>query len=91
MTVRIPDRLQWDSEVERPDRADIFKNALDLDVHDRASLANTLLASLEELSEEDTEGLWAQEAQRRFDEYLAGRAKAIPGEEVAKKAEKLFR
>ena len=74
-----------------PDRADVFKNALGLDVQDRASLGQRLLASLEELSEEDAEGLWAQEAQRRLDEYRAGRANAIPVEEVAKKAENLFR
>jgi len=73
------------------DRAEVFKNALSLDVQDRAALAQRLLATLEELSEEEAERLWAEEAQSRLGEYRAGRAKAIPAEEVAKKAESLFR
>ena len=73
------------------DPAEVFKNALKLEVHDRAALAQRLLASLEELSEEEAERLWAEEAQRRLEEYRAGRARAVPAEEVVKKAEKLFR
>jgi len=34
---------------------DVLKNAMNLDVHDRATLAERLLASLEELSEEEAE------------------------------------
>ena len=71
--------------------AEILKSAMTLDVHDRAALAERLLASLEELSEEEAERLWAAEAQRRLEEYRAGRAQALPAEEVHKKAEKLFR
>jgi putative addiction module component (TIGR02574 family) len=74
-----------------PDPAEVFKDALNLAVGDRAALAQELLTSLEELSEEEAERLWAQEAQRRLEEYRAGRAKAVAAEEVAKKAEKLFR
>ena len=70
---------------------EIFKNALNLDAGDRAALAQELLASLDELSEEEVERLWADEAQRRLEQYRAGRAQAIVAEEVAKKAEKLFR
>lgn len=77
-------------EVKMSDPAEVFKNALSLDVHDRAALAQGLLASLEELSEEEAEHLWAEEAQRRLEEYRAGRAKAVPAEEVMKKAERLF-
>ncbi len=73
------------------DPKEVFKHALNLDVHDRAALAQRLLASLEELSEEEAERLWAEEAQRRLEEYRAGRAKAVPAEEVVKKAERLFR
>ncbi len=71
--------------------AETLKNALSLDVHDRATLAERLLASLEELSEEEADRLWAEEAQRRLEEHRAGRAKAVPAEEVHKKAERLFR
>ncbi|MCX6616933.1 MAG: addiction module protein [Acidobacteria bacterium] len=73
------------------DLAEIVKNALSLDVHDRASLAERLLASLEELGEEEAERLWAEEAQRRLQEYRAGRAGAVGAEHVAAKAERLFR
>jgi putative addiction module component (TIGR02574 family) len=72
------------------DPADIFKEALNLDVHNRAALAEKLLASLDELSEAEAEVLWAEEAQRRRDEYRAGRAKAVQSEEVAKSVERLL-
>lgn len=71
--------------------AEVLRYALNLDVHDRAALAERLLASLEELSEEEADRLWAEEAQRRLEEYRAGRAKAVRAEEVHEKAEKLFR
>ncbi len=78
-------------EVKMPTPAEVFKNALSLDVQHRAALAQGLLASLEELSEEESERLWAEEAQRRLEEYRAGRAKAVRAEQVMKKAEALFR
>jgi putative addiction module component (TIGR02574 family) len=71
--------------------AELFKTALSLDVHDRAALAERLLASLEELSEQEADRLWAEEAQRRLEEYRAGRASAVSASEVAEKAERLFR
>lgn len=71
--------------------AEILKNALNLDVHDRAALAERLLASLEELSEDEADHLWAEEAQRRLEEYRAGRAQAVQADEVHAKAEQLFR
>lgn len=71
--------------------AEVLKNAMSLDVHDRAILAERLLASLEELSEEEAERLWAEEAQRRLEEYRARRAKAAPAEAVHEKVDRLFR
>jgi putative addiction module component (TIGR02574 family) len=73
------------------DPAEVLRSALSLNVHERAVLAQTLLASLDELSEEEAEHLWAEEADRRLGEYRAGRAKAVGAEDVAKKAAKLFR
>lgn len=73
------------------DLAEVLKGALSLGVHDRAALAERLLASLEDLSEEEAELLWAEEAQRRLQEYRTGRAKAVPAEEVHEKAQRLFR
>ncbi|HEX9900575.1 MAG TPA: addiction module protein [Candidatus Methylomirabilis sp.] len=72
------------------DLAEVLRNALILDVRDRAALAERLLASLEELGEEEAERLWAEEAQRRLEEYRAGRAKAVRAEDVHKKAGRLF-
>jgi putative addiction module component (TIGR02574 family) len=82
---------RMDAEVNMSNLAEILKSAMSLDVHDRAKLAERLLASLEELSEEEAERLWADESQRRLEEYRAGRAKTIPAEEVHKKAERLIR
>jgi len=80
-----------DVEVKMSDPVEVFKSALSLNVQDRAALAQRLLASLEELSEEEADRLWADEAQRRLEEYRAGRAVAVPAEEVVKRAERLFR
>ena len=63
---------------------------MSLDVRDRAALAEELLASLEELDEEEAERLWAEESQRRLDEYRAGSAKAVQSDVVHAKIEKLF-
>lgn len=69
----------------------ILKNAMSLDVHDRAALAEKLLASLEQLTDQEAERIWADEAQRRLKEYRSGRSKAVPAQEIRRKAEKLFR
>ena len=74
-----------------PDLADVLKSALSLPIDDRAVLADRPLASLEELDEEEPERLWAQEAQRRLEEYRAGRAVASDAQVVASKASRLFR
>lgn len=71
--------------------AEVLGNALSLEVRDRAALAEKLLASLEELTEEEANRLWAEEAQRRLEEYRAGRAQAVQADEVHAKAEQLFR
>jgi len=71
--------------------AEILKNAMSLDVRDRATLAERLLASLDELTEDEAERLWAEESQRRLEQYRAGRAKAVPAEVVHKKAKNLLR
>lgn len=73
------------------DLDEALKHALSLDARDRAALAETLLASLEELPEEEAERLWAEEAQRRLENYRAGRARAVPADEVHEKAGRLFR
>lgn len=74
-----------------PKIEEVLASALSLDVQGRAALAERLLASLEELSAEEAERLWAEEAERRLKEFRAGRATAIPANEVFEKAERLLR
>ena len=56
--------------------------ALNLELAERARLAQKLLRSLDELSEDEIEQLWAEEALRRDEELDAGEATARDGEEV---------
>ena len=56
--------------------------ALKLDAQARAKLAEKLLQSLEELSEEDIERLWAEEAVRRDAELDSGSATMRDAEDV---------
>jgi putative addiction module component (TIGR02574 family) len=74
-----------------PDLDEILKEALSLGLRDRAKLAEKLLASLDTLSEEEADRLWADEAERRLKEYRAGRMRAIPADDVAQKAQRIMR
>ena len=74
-----------------PDLAEVLKNALSLDVDDRAALAERLLASLDDLGEQEADRLWAEEARRRLEEYRAGRVGTADARDVARKAQELFR
>jgi len=71
--------------------AQIESEALALPVQDRATLAERLLLSLEEISEPEFEHLWAEESVRRIADLDAGKAQTISGAEVAKKARALLR
>ncbi|HEX8255707.1 MAG TPA: addiction module protein [Thermoanaerobaculia bacterium] len=64
------------------DLKDIAAKALDLPPAARAELASQLLDSLDHLSEEENDQLWAQEAERRYAEYKAGNIEAVPADEV---------
>ncbi|HVT05463.1 MAG TPA: addiction module protein [Thermoanaerobaculia bacterium] len=61
---------------------DLTSEVLSLEPQNRAALALALLDSLEDLSAEENERLWAEEAEARYMELKAGGAKAIPGDEV---------
>ncbi|MEA4883585.1 MAG: addiction module protein [Clostridia bacterium] len=63
-----------------------MQQELELDPATRADLAAKLLRSLEELSYAENERLWAKEAQRRPDEFLAGRGSERPAEDVFRDA-----
>ena len=61
-------------EVKVANLAEVLKNALSLEARDRATLAERLLASLEEITEEEADHLWTEKAERRLKEYRAGRS-----------------
>ena len=73
------------------DLNEILRAALSLDVRDRARLAEQLLASLDSLTEDEVERLWADEAERRLRKFRAGQTGTVPADEVAQKAQRLFR
>ena len=73
------------------DLAEVLKSALDLEVEDRAALAERLLSSLEELSPDEADRVWAIGAERRLEQLRDGRASTVAAEEVHKKAERLLR
>lgn len=64
----------------------IESEALKLDLKSRATLAHKLLKSLDSLSDEENERLWAEEAMRRYDELKSGKSEEIPAEEVMRDA-----
>lgn len=64
------------------DLKDLAAEALELPLTARAELASQLLDSLDDLSEEENDQLWAQEAERRYAEYKAGNIEAVPADEV---------
>jgi len=76
---------------DRADLAEVLKSALDLKVEDRAALAERLLSSLEELSPDEADRVWAIEAERRLEPIHDGRASTVAAEEVHKKAARLLR
>ncbi|MEO8779646.1 MAG: addiction module protein [Rhodanobacter sp.] len=63
-------------------QADLIKEALKLDARERASMAGRLLESLDELSEDELEHLWLDEAQRRDAAVQDGKLASVPAEQV---------
>ncbi|HVE70536.1 MAG TPA: addiction module protein [Thermoanaerobaculia bacterium] len=64
------------------DLKDLAAEVLELPITDRAELASRLLDSLDDVSEEENDRLWAQEAERRYAEYKAGSIAGVAAEEV---------
>ncbi len=61
---------------------DVAAEALQLPVKERAELASRLLDSLDDLSTEESDQLWAEEAERRYADYKAGNVEAVHADEV---------
>lgn len=59
----------------------ILDQALDLNVFERANIAEKLLFSID-MADSKIDTLWAKEADVRVEAYKEGRIKAIPAEKV---------
>lgn len=60
----------------------IQKDALQLPAEDRVQLMQALHDSVRTDEEREVEQAWIEEAERRYQDWQAGRARGIPGEEV---------
>ena len=65
-------------ELERQARA--------LPPKEKATLARILIDALDPTVDPGVEQLWINEAQRRYDAFLRGELKALPGDEVMARA-----
>ena len=62
------------------------KKALKLPISERAALAAQLIASLDKIDEKENEGLWIEEADRRYNAYKQGQISARPAKEAIRDA-----
>ena len=65
--------------------SELFKEALDLDDSDRATLAGLLIERLEDEPDPELERIWKAEVERRIKELDSGDVKAVPWEDVKDK------
>ena len=68
--------------------SDIESDAMQLSLQERALLAERLLATLDPGDDVDAEELWLQEAEWRYQEYLAGRISSKTAEQAFEDAKK---
>jgi len=61
---------------------DLIEEALKLDARERASMAGRLLESLDDLSADEVERLWLDEAQRRDAAVQNGKLASVPAQQV---------
>ncbi len=69
-----------------PQMMECEAEALKLSPAERATLAERLIASLDELSDKQNEQLWLNEADRRYREYKSGSISARSAEDVLRDA-----
>ncbi len=69
-----------------PNIEELAKETMALDIEDRALLAGKLLLSLDEPTPSELERLWLDEAERRLEDYRAGRVQGISADEVFRRA-----
>jgi Putative addiction module component len=71
--------------------AAIEKEALHLPIEARAKLAQRLLESLDDLSEQDAERVWLGEAERRAREIDEGKVNLVSSEELERRVQEHLR
>jgi putative addiction module component (TIGR02574 family) len=64
---------------------DLLKKALTLPANERATLAGSLIDSLEEVDEASAQNAWNDEIARRIEELDSGKAKTISWDEVRRR------
>lgn len=69
----------------------LLREALKLEVAERADLAAELLASLEGEPDDAVQAAWAAEIERRIEQIDAGTEKLFPWEEVERELDDEFR
>ena len=65
---------------------ELERRARALSAKEKAALARVLIEDLDPLTDPNAEQLWIDEAQRRYDAFVAGKLQALPGEEVMRRA-----
>jgi len=65
---------------------ELEKQAWALSAKEKAALARVLIEDLDPSTDPNAEQLWIEEAQRRYDAFVAGKLQALPGEEVMRRA-----
>lgn len=68
-----------------PNAMDVVKEALKLPPEARAALAGTLLESLDEPIDDDSEAAWSMEIRQRLDDLDSGKAKTVPWSELRRR------
>ena len=72
------------------DLNDILREALSLGLQDRASLAEQLLASLDQVEPRELDKIWEDEAEKRLRSLRSGSARTVSAGLVHEKANKIF-
>lgn len=65
-------------------RSDLLSDALELPLDERARLAAEIIESLDPGIDENVDGAWSKEIERRIEEVDSGAVQMIPWEEVQK-------
>lgn len=65
---------------------ELEKQARLLTPREKATLARILIEELDPSADSQVEQLWIAESQRRYDAYLQGELKSLPGDEVMSRA-----